>query len=77
MSKFLKLLERIKNNPKTVKFDELDKILLHEGYERSQSHGGSSHYQYRKSGKNLITIPYHKPYIKEFYVGVVLKELGI
>ena len=33
MSKLEKLLQRIKNNPKTVRFEELDKILLNAGYE--------------------------------------------
>ena len=56
MSKLEKLLQRIKNNPKTVRFEELDKILLSADYERAQPRGGSSHYTYRKPNAAPITI---------------------
>lgn len=32
MSKLKKLFEKIKNNPKQVRFEELDKILMHYGF---------------------------------------------
>ena len=67
MSKLEKLLERIINNPKTVRFEELDKILIKEGFARRQSSKGSSHYVYTKDD-NFIVIPYNKPYIKRVYV---------
>lgn len=76
MSKLEKLLQRIKNNPKSVRFEELDKILRREGYEPSQPHGGSSHYTYRKSGNRKITIPRQIPYVNECYVRDVLEALG-
>ena len=76
MSKLEKLLKRIKNNPKSVRFEELDKILRREGYEPSQPRGGSSHYTYRKSGYRTITIPRQIPYINECYVRDVLEALG-
>lgn len=72
MSQLEKLLERIKNNPKTVTFDELDKILRRNGYERKQPSGGSSHYIYRKKGKMPLTIPKKSPYVKEEYVRQVI-----
>ncbi|MBR4151838.1 MAG: type II toxin-antitoxin system HicA family toxin [Selenomonadaceae bacterium] len=77
MSKLEKLLQRIKNNPKTVRFEELDKILLNAGYEKSQPRGGSSHYTYRKPNNDPITIPYHKPYINEIYVQAVIRALNL
>ena len=77
MSKLEKLLERIKNNPKTVRFEELDKILTNAGYERAQPRGGSSHYTYRKVGRDAITIPYRRPYVAEVYVSKVLRALGV
>lgn len=77
MSKLEKLLQRIKNNPRTVRFEELDKILRREGYESSQPRGGSSHYTYRKAGLKSLTIPRQNPYVNEFYVRVVLTELGL
>jgi len=76
MSKLEKLLQRIKNNPKTVRFEELDKILRHRGYECSQPRGGSSHYTYRKAGSRSLTIPRKNPYVEECYVQVVLAALG-
>lgn len=42
MSQWEKLLARIHNNPKTVTFDELDKILRRAGYVRRQLRSGSS-----------------------------------
>ena len=77
MSKCKKLLQRIKNNPKTVRFEELDKILRHEEYEPFQPRGGSSHYTYRKTGKRAITIPRQIPYVNECYVLDVLEALEL
>ena len=76
MSKLEKLLQRIKNNPKTVRFEELDKILRHEGYEPSQPRGGSSHYTYKRVGSRSLTIPRQIPYVNEYYVRDVLAALG-
>lgn len=73
-----KLLEGIKNNPKTVKFEELDKILKDVGFDRRQPSGGSSHYTYILEDK-ILTIPYKRPYIKVIYVKIavrLLEELG-
>ena len=77
MSKLEKLLQRIKNNPKTVRFEELDKILTNADYECAQPRGGSSHYTYRKPGKNPITVPNHKPYVHEVYVQKIIRELNL
>ena len=77
MSKLEKLIQRIKNNPKTVRFEELDKILVDAGYERTQPRGGSSHYTYRKESKVPITIPDHKPYVHEVYVRKVIRGLNL
>ena len=77
MSKLEKLLQRIKNNPKTVRFEELDKILRREEYECSQPRGGSSHYTYRKAGRRVLTIPRQIPYVNQCYVIDVLEELGL
>jgi hypothetical protein len=67
LSKLEKLLERIRNNPKNVRFEELDKILIHYGFTKRQSSGGSSHYYYTK-GEKLLSVPFHKPHIKVIYV---------
>ena len=62
-----KLLERIRNNPKIVRFEELDMILRRSGFERRQPGSGSSHYMYTKGDKRL-SIPYRRPYVLEAYV---------
>lgn len=69
-----KLLSRIKNNPKTVKFEEIDKILIDVGFERRQPSGGSSHYTYVLEDK-ILTVPYKKPYVKVIYVKMAIKLL--
>ena len=75
MSKFEKLLERIKNNPKTVRFEEIEKVLLGAGYVCLNAKG--SHYTFRKQDKQPITIPRHLPYVGEIYVKKVILELGL
>ena len=75
MSQLEKLLEKIKNNPKTVSFEDLDKILRRNGYEKRQPNSGSSHYIYRKKGKVPLTIPKKSPHVKEEYVRQVISAL--
>lgn len=75
MSQIEKLLARIKNNPRAVRFDELEKILRVAGYSCRQPRGGSSHYTYLKQGELLLTIPRTRGYVKEVYVRKVLDAL--
>ena len=76
MSKWKKLLERIRRNPKSVWFDEETKILESMGYERRQPKRGSSHWTFRKHGYMPITIPRQEPYVKEIYIKIVIDMLG-
>lgn len=70
MSQWDKLLDRIKNLSKDIRFDELRKILESYGYVMNAPRGGSSHYTFRKEGKSPITVPKHEP-IKAVYVRMV------
>lgn len=70
MSRFDKLLERIKSFSKDMRFEELRKVLESYGYTMNAPKGGSSHYTFRKPGKMPITIPKHEP-IKKLYVQMV------
>lgn len=70
MSKWDKLLSRILSLSKDVRFDELRKVLESYGYVMTAPKGGSSHYTFRKQGRNPITIPKHEP-IKKVYVEMV------
>ena len=53
-----------------MRFTELRKILESYGYTINAPKSGSSHYTFRKPGKNPITIPKHEP-IKRIYVEMV------
>ena len=74
MSKFEKLLQKIKNNPKAVRFEELDKILIRAGFSRRQPKKGSSHYIYSKGSKRL-SVPYNEPHIKAYYIELAIELL--
>ena len=70
MSKWDKLIMRICNLSKDLRFDELRKVLESYGYEMNAPRGGSSHYTFRKEGCMPVTIPKHEP-IKKVYVEMV------
>lgn len=74
MSKREKLIAKIKNNPKAVRFETLQKLLLSEGFRESQKNRGSSHYTYTR-GKDRTTVVRETP-INEFYVKRVLGLIG-
>ena len=61
MSQFDKLLERIKSLDKSMRFDELQKVLERYGYEGKFPSKGSSHCTFRKPGCAPITIPANDP----------------
>lgn len=75
MGSLQKLYERIKNNPKTVRFEEIQKLLRRAGFKERQPRSGSSHYTYTKDGK-ITTVPYDRPYVKRTYVEQVLALIG-
>ncbi len=73
MSKFDKLLQRIRSLDKNMRFDELKKVLEYYGYTMKGPAGGSSHKSFRKKGSPTITIPQDDP-INKAYVELV-KEI--
>ena len=70
MSKWDKLITRICNLSKDLRFDELRKVVESCGYEMNSTKSVSSHYTFRKPGCMPITIPKHEP-IKIVYVELV------
>ena len=70
MSKWDKLIARICNLSKDLRFNELRKVLESYGYKMNAPRSGSSHYTFRKQGCMPITIPKHEP-IKKVYVEMV------
>ena len=72
MSKWDKLLVKICMLSRDVRFEELRKVLEYYGYEMKGPNKGSSHYAFRKTGCQPITLPKHEP-IKRVYVEMVKK----
>jgi hypothetical protein len=62
MSKREKLLERIRNNPRAVRFEDIDLLLTQYNFTPRQPRSGSSHYSYA-FGSYHITIARHKPFV--------------
>lgn len=61
MSQFEKLLERVMKLDPSLRFGEVEKVLLVYGYQGKYPKGGSSHCTFRKEGCPPITIPKHQP----------------
>lgn len=70
LSRWDKLIKRICNLSKDIRFDELRKVLENYGYKMYSPRGGSSHYTFRKQGHPPITIPKNEP-IKIVYIEMV------
>lgn len=68
MSKWDKLIQRIKLLDKNLRFQEIQKVLEYFGYEVKMP--GGSHYTFRKKGCRKITIPKHRV-IKTVYIELV------
>ncbi|MDI6736425.1 MAG: toxin HicA [bacterium] len=64
-------IERIRNNPKNVRFEVLDKVLKKVGFKLRKPKSGSSHYTYKK-GYSILTVPKHNPVV-ECYVKKALE----
>ena len=71
-----KLLQRIKNNPKTVRFEDIEKLLLRHGFSESQAGGGSSHYIFKKDDVS-VTIPRHGKFVEEIYIRKAIMAMEV
>jgi predicted RNA binding protein YcfA (HicA-like mRNA interferase family) len=65
-----KLLDKLRNNPKNVRFEELDNLLQSYGFECRKPKRGT-HYVYKHKRGASITVPYAKP-MKSTYVKKVI-----
>jgi len=74
LSKWDKLTNDIKKLDKSLRFNELAKALIKIGYTQNQPKGGSSHYTFRKKGKEPITIPKSTP-IGKVYIDMVKEAI--
>lgn len=75
MTKREKRVRKLFQNPKTVLFKELDKVLKDSGFKLRQPGSGSSHYVYTK-GNLQISVPFRRPFVKEVYIKRVLELIG-
>ena len=70
--RLLALLEKLRANPKTVAFEDLDRALTLSGFESRNN--ASSHYVYRRPGCPLFTVPRHRP-VKAVYVRKAIEHI--
>lgn len=70
MSRWDKLILRIRSLSKDMRFNEIRKVLEEYGYVLNMPRSGSSHCTFRKDGCSPITIPKHEP-IKRIYIEMV------
>ncbi len=72
MTKREKQLKQLRDNPKNIRLEDLDALLLGLGFIKRQR--GTSHAVYTL-GVHRITVPHRKPFIKPVYVKMVLAVL--
>ncbi len=71
MSRREKALKKVKQNPKNVRPEELERLLIRFGFEKRSGKG--SHVIYKRKGFRPITVPYRKPFLKPYYVKLALQ----
>lgn len=72
-----KLLAKLRQNPKNIRPEELEQVLLWLGFEKREGRG--SHIVYKR-GEYRLTVPYKKPFLKPIYIKLALEiidELGL
>lgn len=72
MSKPKKEIEKITQNPKHVRYEQLEKILMKLGCAKRNTGGSHVVYTYEE---HRLTIPVEKPFLKCFYVKEALKMI--
>jgi len=72
MSKKEKAIVKLRQNPKNVRFEEIETILFRLGFIKRQD--GTSHARF-KLGNHIIDVPKRRPFVKPKYVELLLDEL--
>ena len=73
MARIEKELEKLRQNPKNVRPEQLEKVLLRLGFEKRAAKG--SHSVYKMKGYRPLTIPYRRPFLLPIYVKEALKRI--
>ena len=76
MSQLLKLLERIRRNPRGVRFAELRRVLSASGFVERRQTSGSSHRVFVRADGTSVTVPESTGHVSQVYVRAVLEVLG-
>ena len=71
MSKKDKQLQAVRNNPKNVRFEAIQGILLNYGFDETTPKGGGSHYTYHR-GIYRVTVPKDNP-VNQTYIKQVIR----
>ena len=71
MGKRDKLLQDIRNNPRNIRFETIQKVLLSFGFTETTPGKGSSHYTYQR-GIYRITVPKNNP-VNQIYIKQAIK----
>jgi antitoxin HicB len=66
MNKREKALEKFRNNPRNVRYEELEALLLYLGFEKRQEN--TNHLVFSIQGHLPITVPRKRPFLKHEYV---------
>jgi predicted RNA binding protein YcfA (HicA-like mRNA interferase family) len=72
MTKKDKALEKLRQNQKNVRFEELVAVLLALGFEMKEG-GKGSHVVFKIPGQPPLTVPRQKPFLKPIYVKMALE----
>lgn len=72
----LKVVRKVLDSSRDVDFATIKKLLELFGYECKQPRGGSSHFVFRKSKSNPITVPKKRP-VNVVYVKMISRILNL
>ena len=73
MARIEKEIEKLRQNPKNVRPEQLEAVLLKLGFEKRAAKG--SHSVYKMKGHRPLTIPYRRPFLLPIYVKEALKKI--
>ena len=70
MARREKLRQKIANNPKAVRFDDLETLLF--AYNFNKTGGGSSHFKYQHPSGAMVVVAFRRPHLKAYAVKAAL-----
>ena len=75
MSRRDKQLQSMRDNPKNVRFETIQNVLLYSGFIETMPSSGSSHYTYHK-GIYRITVPRDNP-VNQVYIKQAIRIIDM